>query len=112
MGSVLKDLLSTSEQLEQDTLLDKLVSFNRRCNGRAKDVEDVAIFREITDIFDVLLTQTWLLFFSKKTRDSSCDNLSSECTSGHAHMNIWRRSVNTSYLNSVTRLHLIDQVVL
>ena len=112
MRSVLKNFLCSTEKLKQDALLHVLRTFNGWCNRCTEHVKHILFLRKFTDVLDVLLAQTWLLFFSEKTCDSSGDNLSAESASCHAHVHIWSGTIDASHLNTVARLDAINQVVL
>ena len=112
MSAILEDFFCSSEKLEQNTLLDKLVSLDGRCNGLAENLEDIVVPGQIADVLDILFTQTRLLFFSENTCDPCSDNLGPKSSPGHAHVNVWRRSIDTSYLDTITWLHVVNQIVL
>ena len=112
MSSVLKYFLGTTQELEQDALLDKLVSLNRRSDRGTKHVKDVLLLGQLTDVLDVLLAQTWFLFFSEKTHNTCGNDLSSECAPSHAHVHIGRRAVDTCDLDAITGLDAVNKVVL
>ena len=88
------------------------MTFDGRCDGVAQDIKCISILGQRANVLDVLFCQTWLLFFSKETDDSSGHNLSSEGTSGYTHEDIWRRPINTSDFDAVTWLDAIDKIIL
>jgi len=112
MSTILEDFLSTSKQLEQDALLHLLVTFDDWGDRGAKNIKNIFFFGELSDVFNVLLAQTWFLFFCEQANDTGGDNLSSESASGHTHVDIGSSPVDTSHFDTVARLDAIDKIVL
>lgn len=112
MSTIFKDFLSASKKLEQDALLNLLCSFDSWSNRGSKNVENVFLFRQFTNVLDVLLAQTGLLLFSEKTYNTSGNNLGPKGTPSHAHMHIGGCSIYTSHFNAVARFYAINQIVL
>ena len=88
------------------------MTLDRGGDRSSKHIEDVLLLGHLTDVLDVLLAQTWFLFFSEETRDTSSHDLSPESASGHTHVHIGSSSVDASDFDAVTRLDAIDKVVL
>lgn len=112
MSSVLKNFLVASNKLEQDTLLHFKRTLDCWSDRASKNIEEFFIGFEGSYVFDIMLGQVWLLFFSQKTFDSSCNDLSLERSSGHTANHIRDGPVNTGHFNSVTWLQLVNEVIL
>ena len=112
MSAILEDFLCTSEKLEQNALLNKFVTLDRRSHRLAQDFENIFFLRQLPDVLDVLLAQAWLLLFSQEASDTGRYNLRPEGTASHAHVHVRGSTEDTIYFDSVTWLDAIDQIVL
>lgn len=112
MSSIFKDFLCSTKKLEEKTLLNVLVTLDCWSDRGAQNIEHILLFSDLTNVLNVLLAQTWLLFFSEQTGHTRGHNLSSESASSHSHVNVRGGPVDTSHFDSVTRLDAVNEVVL
>ena len=101
-----------SNKLEQDTLLYIERPFNCWSDWTTKNIEEFLIVFKGSYVFDIMLGQVWLFFFSEKTFHSSCNDLCLKRASGHTANHIRDGPVNTGHFDSVTWFQLIDEVIL
>ena len=88
------------------------MAFDGRRDRVAQDLECFLVPGQRANVLDVLLSQTWLLFFSKEADDSGSHDLSSEGTPCYTHVNVWCRPIDTCDFDAVAWLDAIDKIIL
>ena len=77
----------------------------------SQDVEKLLILRNLLDVLNVSIIELWLLFLGIKTSYSSSNDNSVEMA-GSVLTHWGTCSENSTYLDSITRLDLINKIVL